>query len=349
VIDFLLFLVILGGLIIAHELGHFISARLAGIRVKEFGLGFPPRLAKLFEARGIEYTLNAIPFGGFVRIAGEEDPSVEDGLAAAKKRIRSAVLLAGPVANVLVAILAFIFAFRFAMPDTERVLVSEVQPNTPAAASGLQQGDLVLAVEGEAITGFESLQQAISVRLGETTQIEVQRDGRAVPIELVPREEFPEDQGPIGVILGYPQREVSWPQAAGLGFQTTYLQFNQILHLPGRLLAGEVSPSEARVSGLKGIYDMISWAASVDRSAERPFVTLHMVGIISIGLALANLLPFPALDGGRLLFILIEALLGRRVDPRYESLAHAIGFIILIALMVYINLQDFINPISLPR
>jgi regulator of sigma E protease len=127
------------------------------------------------------------------------------------------------------------------------------------------------------------------------------------------------------------------------------LQFNQILHLPGRLLAGEVSPSEARVSGLKGIYDMISWAASVDRSAERPFVTLHMVGIISIGLALANLLPFPALDGGRLLFILIEALLGRRVDPRYESLAHAIGFIILIALMVYINLQDFINPISLPR
>lgn len=347
--DFLLFLVILGGLIIAHELGHFLMARLVGIRVSEFGLGFPPRLVRLFESKGTEYTINAIPFGGFVRIAGEDDPSVEGGLAGAKKHIRAAVLLAGPIANVMLAILAFILAYRFAMPDTERVLISQVQAGTPAAAAGVQQGDLVLAVQGHPISGFQSLQQAISEQIGQPTDIELQRDGRTWTVELVPREDFPSDQGPIGVVLGYPLRPVTWLEAVGFGFQTTYLQFNEIIHLPGKLLQGEVQPSEARISGLKGIYDMISWAASVDRSAERPFLTLNMVGVISIGLALANLLPFPALDGGRMMFIGIEIILGRRINPRYESLAHALGFIILLALMVYINLQDFINPISLPR
>jgi regulator of sigma E protease len=347
--DFLLFLVILGGLIIAHELGHFLMSRLLGIRVKEFGLGFPPRLLKIYEARGTEYTINAIPFGGFVRIAGEDDPSVEGGLAGAKKRIRAAVLLAGPAANVLLAVLAFILAFRFAMPDTERVLISQVEPGTPAAAAGIEPGDLVLSVEAQSITGFQSLQQAISEHIGEPTKITLRRDTQTVTVVLTPRENFPQNQGPIGVVLGYPLRKVGWPEAAGFGLRTAYMQFNEIIHLPGKLLSGDVQPSEARISGLKGIYDMISWAASVDRSAQRPFVTLNMVGVISIGLALANLLPFPALDGGRMMFIGIEIILGRRINPKYESLAHALGFIILLALMVYINLQDFINPISLPR
>jgi regulator of sigma E protease len=347
--DFLLFLVILGGLIIGHELGHFLMSRLVGIQVREFGIGFPPRLAKVIESKGTEYTINAIPFGGFVRIAGEDDPSVEGGLAGAKKRVRAAVLLAGPAANILLAILAFILAFRFAMPDTERVLISEVQADTPAAAAGMKPGDLVLSVEGQTINGFQSLQQAIAEQIGLPTQIELQRDGRTLSVELVPRKDFPEDQGPIGVVLGYPLRQVTWPEAIGYGFQTTYLQFNEIIHLPAKLVRGEVQPSEARISGLKGIYDMIAWAASVDRSAERPFVTLNLVGVISIGLALANLLPFPALDGGRMMFIGIEIMLGRRINPKYESLAHALGFILLLALMVYINLQDFINPISLPR
>jgi len=100
---------------------------------------------------------------------------------------------------------------------------------------------------------------------------------------------------------------------------------------------------------LKGMYDMLAWAGEIDRSSERPFLTLNLIGVISLGLALANLLPIPALDGGRLLFVLFEALARRRISPRYEGLAHAIGFAFLLAVMLYVNLQDFLNPISLPR
>jgi regulator of sigma E protease len=121
-----------------------------------------------------------------------------------------------------------------------------------------------------------------------------------------------------------------------------------LLQLPGRLIAGEASEEEARISGLKGIHDMLAWASSVDRSSDRPFITLNIVGVISLGLALANLLPIPALDGGRLMFVFIEALIGRRISPQFEGLAHALGFAFLLILMVYFNLQDFINPITLP-
>jgi regulator of sigma E protease len=121
-----------------------------------------------------------------------------------------------------------------------------------------------------------------------------------------------------------------------------------LLQLPGRLIAGEASEEEARISGLKGIHDMLAWASSVDRSSDRPFITLNIVGVISLGLALANLLPIPALDGGRLMFVFFEAIIGRRVSPQFEGLAHAIGFAFLLILMVYFNLQDFINPINLP-
>ena len=121
-----------------------------------------------------------------------------------------------------------------------------------------------------------------------------------------------------------------------------------ILQLPGRLISGEASQEEARISGLKGIHDMLAWASAVDRSSERPFITMNIIGVISLGLALANLLPIPALDGGRLMFVFIEAVIGRRISPKFEGLAHAIGFAFLLLLMVYFNLQDFINPISLP-
>jgi regulator of sigma E protease len=109
-----------------------------------------------------------------------------------------------------------------------------------------------------------------------------------------------------------------------------------------------VEPEEARLTGLKGMYDMLSWASEIDRNAQRPFLTLNLVGVISAGLAIANLLPFPALDGGRLTFVFLETLLGRRIEPRLQALAHTIGFALLLAILVYVNFYDFINPIQLP-
>jgi regulator of sigma E protease len=346
--DLLLFLVVLGTLILGHELGHFVAARLRGIKVEEFGIGFPPRLLTLFEAGGTKYTLNWIPLGGFVRPAGEDDPDVPGGLAGSSKLTRTIVLIAGPAANVLLAFFAFLFAFRFAAPDLSQVIIAEVTSNTPAYEAGILEGDKILKVDGTTVSSFQSIQEIIAENLGEELGILIERDGQESMVYLTPRIEWPEDQGPIGVTLGYPLATLSWGEAALTSLDSMRAQVVGLLQLPGRLISGEASEEEARISGLKGIHDMLAWASAVDRSSERPFITLNIVGVISLGLALANLLPIPALDGGRLMFVLIEALIGRRISPRFEGLAHAVGFMFLLILMVYFNLQDFINPISLP-
>jgi regulator of sigma E protease len=348
VTDFLLFVVVLGILILGHELGHFLVAKWRGIEIEEFGIGFPPRLTTLFVSNGTKYTLNWIPFGGFVRPAGENDPDVPNGLAASSKLTRTLVLIAGPAANMLLAFIAFVFAFKFAAPDVDRVLITDIVPGSPAQMSGIQPGDIVEIAGGVEVDSFQSLQAAIHDHLGEPIKMVLLRDSEPVEVELVPRVEFPEGQGPIGATLGYPPDDLGWIESAQLSLDSIGTQIMAILRLPGRILSGAASEQETRVAGLKGIHDMIAWASDIDQSAQRPFFTLNIVGVISVGLGIANLLPIPALDGGRLLFVFIEALIGRRISPRLEGYAHAIGFLLLLALMVYFNLQDFVNPIELP-
>jgi regulator of sigma E protease len=347
--DILLFVLVAGGLILGHEIGHFVVARLRGVRVEEFGIGFPPRLVRLGEFRGTKITLNLIPFGGFVRPAGEDDPTVPGGLASASKTTRALVLLGGPAMNLFLGFLAFTAAFKFAAPDFERVQITSVLPGSPAETAGILAGDIVLAVDGEPIDSFESMQQVIGARLGSPVQISVERNGSSRTLEITPRAEPPEGEGPIGVLLGNPTRPMGLLEAASLGGQSTVYQLVETVRLPSRLIQGQVTPEEARVSGLKGIYDILSWASEVDASTRRPFLTLQLIGVISVGLALANMLPIPALDGGRLMFVAFEAVFRRRISPRYEGLAHAIGFTVLLALMVYVTFQDFVNPIALPR
>jgi regulator of sigma E protease len=346
--DFLIFIAVVGGLILTHELGHFIAGKLQGVRIEEFGIGFPPRLLTLFEAGGTRFSLNWIPLGGFNRFSGEDDPSVEGGLASSSKRVRSIVLLSGPLANIFIAIIAFIFASKFATPDPTKVLITGVDPDSPAEAAGIQTGDRVLTVEDVEIDGFESMINAIAPRLGESTELTLNRDGEIISISLIPREVYPEGKGPIGVSLGNATMAVPWDEAIKNGLETTYLQFKEIILLPARLFQGDIEPEQARLTGLKGMYDMLAWAGEIDRNAQRPYLTINLVGMISIGLALANLLPFPALDGGRLMFILIEVVFRRRIDAKYEGLAHTIGFFLLLAILIYVNFMDFIKPIPLP-
>ncbi len=346
--DLLLFIGVLGVLLLGHEFGHYLAARWRGIKVEEFGLGYPPRLVTLFTAGDTRYTLNWIPFGGFVRLAGEDDPDVPNGLSSASKLSRTLVLIAGPAANIAIAFIVLSFAFKFAAPDFERVRIGQISPGTPAETAGLEVGDIVQSVEGDKISSFEDMQAATRAHLGEPMSLVILRDSQELTITLVPRETFPDGQGPIGVTLSYPVSQMSWGEAARFSVDSIGAQVISIVRLPGRLLNGEAAPEEARVSGLKGIHDMLAWASSVDRSSERPFITMNLIGVISVGLAIANLLPFPALDGGRLMFVLIEAVIGRKISPQLEGYAHAIGFALLIILMVYFNLQDFINPIQLP-
>ena len=347
--DFLIFVVVIASLILGHEIGHFVAARARKVRVDEFGVGFPPRLVTLFTAGGTRFTLNAIPLGGFVRPSGEDDPAVPGGLAGSSKVTRAIVLLAGPGANILLALLAFTAAFKFAAPDFERTTISAIALDSPAEAAGLQPGDLIVSVDGLPIAGYPTLQQAVADRLGQALTMGIERGGQRLAVELVPRTDPPDGQGPIGILTGNPRKATTWGESFQYGAQSMAFQVNELIHLPSRLLKQEIEPEQARLSGLKGMYDMLAWAGDIDRTAQRPFLTLNLVGVISLGLALANLLPIPALDGGRLLFVLIEAIARRRISPRYEGLAHAIGFALLLALMLYVNLQDFINPISLPR
>lgn len=347
--DFVLFVVVLAVLIFGHELGHFLAAKATGVKVEEFGLGFPPRLATLFNFHGTRFTLNAIPLGGFVRPAGEDDPDVPGGLASAPKRVRTIVLLAGPIANILLAFLAFTAAYKFAAPDPSKVIVTTVDPGSPAAQAGLQADDLIVAAGGQAVDGFDTLQTVVNNHLGQPISLTLDRNGKTVNVSLIPRANPPANEGPIGITLGNPSKPEPLTDAVRLGWDSTAAQVAMIVRLPARLMEGQVQPSQARVSGLKGMYDMLAWAGRIDRTTQRPFLTLNLIGVISIGLAIANLLPFPALDGGRLTFVAYEAVAGRRIAPRYEGLAHAIGFAVLLILMLYVNFQDFINPIALPH
>jgi regulator of sigma E protease len=270
-------------------------------------------------------------------------------LAASSKTTRALVLVAGPAMNILLGFLAFTAAYKFAAPDFDRVLITSVLPGSPAASSGILPGDIVVSVDGAPITTFESMQQAIGDRLDATASITLERNGQTRTVEIVPRSAPPEGEGPIGVLLGNPTRAVGVGEALSLGGQSTVFQLVETVRLPSRLIRGQIPPEEARVSGLKGIYDILSWASEVDATTRRPFLTLQFVGVISVGLAIANLLPIPALDGGRLMFVAYEAVFRRRISPKYEGLAHAVGFTLLLVLMVYVTFQDFANPITLPR
>lgn len=347
--DLLLFVVVIGALILGHELGHFLVARARKVEVEEFGIGFPPRLVTLFRAAGTRFTLNAIPLGGYVRPRGEDDPSVPGGLAGASKTTRALVLLAGPTANILLAFVAFFAAYKFAAPDFNRTTVSQVAPDSPAEAAGLLPGDWIIRVDDVTVTTYTTLHEAVAQHLDQPVRLEVMRDGQSIMLHLVPRSNPPEGQGPIGIVTGNPRLETTWGESLAYGAQSVVAQVDALIHLPAQLLRREIEPEQARLSGLKGMYDMLSWAGEIDRTGQRPFLTLNLVGVISLGLALANLFPFPALDGGRLLFVAYEAVFRRRIAPRYEGLAHAIGFAVLLAFMLYVNLQDFLNPISLPR
>lgn len=337
--DLVTFILGIAALILIHEFGHFAAARLLGVEVEEFGIGFPPRAVKLFEYKGTIYSLNWIPLGGFVRPKGENDPTIEGGLAAASPWTRLAVLSAGPFMNLLVGMLMGIFLFYSlgeSIPD--QVLISAVAPDSPAAAAGLQPGDRVLEAAGAKVTGMTHLQTLISQNLDKDTPLLIERSGQTLTLHLTPRSKPPEGQGAIGVILDNPTRPISFGTAVVRGSYAAFENARGIVALPVRLLRGQASPEEGRLVGYKGMFDIY----------QRIQSRLWFFMAISISLGVMNLLPIPALDGGRIALTLPEILFRKRVPAQYENVIHLVGFALLILLLIYINVQDFVNPIQLP-
>jgi regulator of sigma E protease len=339
ILEFALGLIIL---IIMHEFGHFLAARSLKIEVEEFGIGFPPRAKKLFRLWDTDFTLNWIPLGGFVRPKGENDPTIEGGLAAANPWKRLIVLVAGPAMNIFIAlVLGAILFYQMGKPVSDKVLIMNVAPNSPAEQVGLMPGDLILSINGTAITGQQSLQEQVSASLGKATILVYEREGQSHTVTLVPRLNPPEGQGAIGIQMSSPTVPIGIGEAIQQGASATGEQINQLLHLPLRLASGEVPPGQGRLVGYRGMFMIYE--------RYREFQgTLEFFMMISISLGVINLLPIPALDGGRILLTLPEIFLRRRVPAKFENALHMAGFTLLIILLLYVNIQDFVNPIKLP-
>jgi len=463
------FFLILGPLVFFHELGHFVFAKLARIRVIEFGFGYPPRLWKFWQSAGritiagiqiaipknfkaplpkeeaerlfkkpaskdksagfgrlddwaplptdvmdvmengryvqatvalqpdgsrvlhnvklldpasasvesaatstlargevtdyvpgTQYSLNWLPVGGFTRMLGEEDPTAPDSFAAAPKRWRSAVLLAGPGFNLILACVIFILMFVAGVPEPQglRVFIASVKPGSPADVAGLKLNDLVLAVNSQETKTTTEVSQITRANLGREITLSIERDRQPVELRATPRraEEFdPATEGPLGITIGMTATQ-GWGlkyypliEAVPLGVQATVGSIGVTILAPVAIIRGLIPLSVARPIGPVGIAQLAGAEVEASLRLGGFYPMLELAGLLSVALGLTNLLPLPALDGGRLLFILVEVIRRRRVDPKKETAVHLIGLAFLLMLMLVITLQDILNPLSIPR
>jgi regulator of sigma E protease len=339
-------------LILIHETGHFLAAKAFGIKVEEFGIGFPPKLFKMFSYKGTDYTFNLLPLGGFVRPAGENDPDFPGGLAAASPWKRMAVMFAGPLMNLLVGILIYsIMFYQIGSPVFDKVIVFGVSPGSPAETAGLLEGDLFITIDGEEIDSTDKLHETIYANLGQEINVLVEREGEQVALSIIPRDP-PPPEGAIGIQMGNDSEHLGLFTSIFYGSKATFQHIGMIFSLPYKLMTGELTGEEGRLLGYKGMYDLYEDFRERDETAVVEVTgginTLGFYAAITLSLAALNLLPLPALDGGRILFALPEALFGKRIPQKYENIVNGVGFLLLILIVIYINLQDFINPVVIP-
>jgi regulator of sigma E protease len=349
------FILVFGVIVFVHELGHFLLAKMVGVDVEEFGFGYPPRLVKLFTRKGTEFTLNWIPFGGFVRLKGETDDGEPGGMLSAPKWKRFLILIGGATMNFVLGILLLIFLYNVVNPvDPSKVMVVEVAPNSPAQVIGLQPGDIVTRLGDNEIDSSDAMVNATKKYLDQEVTLAYIRDGVELKSIVTPRANPPEGQGAIGFVMSHPEVELNFGQTIGVAFDTFWQQVKATVALPYNFIKGKLAPGEARVIGIKGIYDLFSNAAEIDQTnAEAtnevlPITRLSLVSMLSIAIGITNLLPIPALDGGQIFFLLIEAVTRKRIPARIANAVNSAFFYILILLFFVITIRDFINPIPIP-
>ncbi len=344
-VNILIGLVVISVILLAHELGHFISAKAARVKVEEFGIGFPPRLLS-FKRGETTYSLNAIPFGGFNRLAGEEDPEVPSGLAVRSIPTRLLVIGTGSIMNILLAL--FLFSITFMIPQDVTVgdvVVAEVAPDSPAAIAGIIPEDIIISLNNKEVNNNYDLSRNIQLTLGTEVDILVRHtDGSTESFSLVPRWQPPEDEGAIGVRVSTENYSIishSYPfwEAIPRGFVGLY---ETVVLYKNGIISVIMGAAQADFFGPVGIVQ------ATGEIAGYGFVPLlEFAAFISLILGLLNLFPLPALDGGRIAFIMLEWVRrGKRISPKHEGRVHLIGFIIFIAIMLAVTLQDIIRIAS---
>lgn len=355
----LAFLAVFAGIILTHELGHFIVAKLVGIEVEEFGIGFPPRMLTLFTWKGTKFSLNWIPMGGFNRMKGEDDPNATNGFSFAKPWARIITLLAGSAMNLITAVLAFSILYtQIGIPDPTSAQILDVTPNSPAQQAGLMVNDIVISAGDQKVTGTDQLRNIIISSMDQPLTLSIQRGETTLDLVVTPDSHRPASEGATGILLGNVLKpSKSWFATIPLSFQATYHTGRELLSLPGRMIAGVIKPSDAELLGPRSIWNLFQQSIRRDVESRQPVTGTQtqnptnytLTGIISLTLSLGliNLLPIPALDGGRILFILPELLFRKRIPPKFESMIHGVSFLILLGLLGYFYILDFINPVSI--
>ena len=301
---------------------------------------------------GTIYSINLIPVGGFVRMRGEDGPAGPGSFASASAKARAATLLAGPLMNFALAIVLFALSAMIGQPEAmPGGRIEAISPASPAQLAGLQPNDRIFLIDDAVVRSAGDIGDYIRTRPGEPVTLTVERDGQRFTVIVTPRVSPPPGEGAIGLAL-LPVTELSrsGPVEALTRGVTDTARFTYLtLSVPAMLLRGVIDPADARPVGPVAIFSLTSGAITATQSSGLWYPVLQLMGILSAALAITNLLPIPALDGGRLLFIFIEKIRGRRVDPNWEGAIHLAGMVILLGLMAIITYQDFASPIPLPN
>jgi regulator of sigma E protease len=351
-------LVVLGVLIFVHELGHFLVAKFSGVRVLKFSLGFGPKLCGI-RLGDTEYQISTIPLGGYVKMLGEgksDDENDDTELSEAEKPFsyeykspwtRLAIIIAGPLANILFAAVVFSVVYLFGVPSLSPV-IGEVNHEMPAFAAGLQPGDKIIAINGEKIEDWEHLSAAVRASGGMELDIDYERDATLLKVRIIPERVETKD------IFG--DTEVAYIIGITASGETTIKHYR-----PGEALVhgltetwkisyltvmGFIKMIE-RVVPAKDLGGPIMIAQMAGQSAKAGILSLlYFMGIISVNLGILNLFPIPVLDGGHLLFITLELILGRPVKKVAIERAQQVGFFLLISLMIFVFYNDLARIFS---
>jgi regulator of sigma E protease len=357
------FLFVLSLVVFFHELGHFLVARWCGVRILVFSIGFGPELLGFHDRHGTRWKISAIPLGGYVRFFGDENAAsvpdtarlagMDEGERAQSFMFqpvakRAAIVVAGPLANFLLAIVIFSAIFMLYGKQTLSARVDSVQPDSPAAAAGFQPGDVVVAIDGNPIDSFAEMQRIVSDSAGETLDITIIRDGVQLVLKATPQlKEVKDGFGNVHRIgiLGISRsmepgdlkvQPLAPPQAVWMGLQETWFVVDRTLSYIAGVVVGR-EPAD-QLGGPIRIAQMSGQVASIG------FVALiHLAAVLSVSIGLLNLFPIPLLDGGHLLFYSIEAARGRPLSERAQELGFRIGFAIVIMLMIFATFNDIVH------
>lgn len=323
-------LLVFSVIVLLHEFGHFSVAKLSGVKIHEFAIGMGPKLFSI-HGKETEYSIRALPIGGYVKMLGEDEES-EDERSFGKKNIfaRIAIIAAGPIMNFLTAIAIFaMISMAIGFPST---YIGELIEGYPAQEAGLLPGDKIVEINGQEIEAWNDIIKGVNTGADET-YIKVERDGETLNIKLVPVEE----DGRLMVGIS-PEYKKDMGNSLKYGFLRTKEILFSMIEFLGQAITGQ---SKETVVGPVGIIKVVS-----DASRTGIMNVMYIMGIISINLGLINLIPFPALDGGRIVLLLVEMIRRKKMDEEREGMFHFIGFVILMIFMVMITWKDIVRMLG---